>query len=172
MQLTRGSHQGCHRGTMRSVAVVPHGQQSEEYQEGSQCPGSSIKTLCSTGSFFPRVLLVSRNGLQRASWIWWVNKWLQDWCHSYLNHGTCFEKSNLLGADRVHPSENDGGGEPQSITLLWIWCVPAIDIQNLKQHHKSVREHLKSSKKEFQPLQSNSSWAQFKWLCKCTENGE
>lgn len=37
---------------MRLVAVVSHGHQSEEYQEGLQYPGSSIKALHSIGSFF------------------------------------------------------------------------------------------------------------------------
>ncbi|KAK4826209.1 hypothetical protein QYF61_006153 [Mycteria americana] len=58
---------------------------------------------------FSSILLVKGRGFERASRMWRTNKWLQDWCHSqgfsYLDHGTCFEKPALLGADGVHLSE-------------------------------------------------------------------
>jgi len=58
---------------------------------------------------FSSTLPVKGKGFERASPIWQINKWLQDRCHSqwcgYLDHGTCFEKSGLLGADGVHLSE-------------------------------------------------------------------
>jgi len=30
---------------------------------------------------FSSILLVKGKGLERASQIWQINKWLQDWCH-------------------------------------------------------------------------------------------
>jgi len=55
---------------------------------------------------FSSVLPVKMKCLKRASQIWQVNKWLQDWCHSqgfgYLDHGNSFEKPGLLGPDGVH----------------------------------------------------------------------
>lgn len=52
---------------------------------------------------------VKRKGIERAIRICQINKWLQDWCHrqgfGYLDHGTCFEKLGLLGADGVQLSE-------------------------------------------------------------------
>lgn len=39
----------------------------------------------------------------------WINAYLQDWCYSqaisFLDHGTLFEKSGLLGVDLFHLSE-------------------------------------------------------------------
>ena len=40
--------------------------------------------------------------LKKARWIWQVNKWLEQWCHSqgfrYLEHRTQFGKPGVLGA--------------------------------------------------------------------------
>lgn len=94
-------------------------------------------------------LLIKGKSFEGASWIWRINKWLQDWCSSqgfgYLDHGTDFERHGLQGTDRVHLSENWGkrgaflvislpswwwrlqtginrGGEFQTIPLLLVWC--------------------------------------------------
>jgi len=55
---------------------------------------------------FSSILPVKGKGLERASGIWQINKWSQDWCHSqvfgYLDYGKSFEKPSLVGADEVH----------------------------------------------------------------------
>ncbi|PKU38376.1 hypothetical protein llap_11321 [Limosa lapponica baueri] len=57
---------------------------------------------------FSSILPVKGKGFDRASQIWGVNKWLQDWCHSqgfnYLDD-TCSEKPGLQRADGPHLSE-------------------------------------------------------------------
>ena len=58
---------------------------------------------------FSSILPVKEKGSERASQIWQINKWLQDWCHSqgfgYLGHGNCSEKPGLLWTDGVHLTE-------------------------------------------------------------------
>ena len=57
---------------------------------------------------FSSIVPVKGKEFERASRIWRINQCLRDWCHSqgfsYLDHGTRFEKSALLGADGVHLS--------------------------------------------------------------------
>ena len=61
--------------------------------------GADGKGLWSTGRFFPSVLPDKGKGFERSGQIWWINKWLQNWCYSqgfnYLDHGTYFEKPGL-----------------------------------------------------------------------------
>ncbi|MCQ4187457.1 SGNH/GDSL hydrolase family protein [Klebsiella pneumoniae] len=67
---------------------------------GSTVKGSGVQVV------FSSILPVEGQGPERARRIWQVNSWLREWCYSqgfgYLDHGACFEKPGLLGADGVH----------------------------------------------------------------------
>ncbi|PKU42754.1 hypothetical protein llap_6937 [Limosa lapponica baueri] len=58
---------------------------------------------------FSSALLVKGKGVDGASRIWQIKKYVWDWCHSqgfgYLDHRTRFEKPGLLGANGVHLSD-------------------------------------------------------------------
>lgn len=61
---------------------------------------------CRTHTVFLTSLPAKEKRPERATQIWRINNWLQDWCHGqefrYLGDATCFER---LALPRVHGSQ-------------------------------------------------------------------
>ncbi len=70
-----------------------------------RAPGSTVKDS-GAQVVFSSILPSKGRDLKGSASIWQVNSWLREWCYSqgfgYLDHGACFEKPGLLGADGVH----------------------------------------------------------------------